>query len=166
MASEGGAGESRERDSSAAGDERGTGLRVDRSWDAKCGRCTMGRLLADSSVSDRRRAWTWLQGSQRSRLEAWAHERRDNIPGGGKGRESTSKSQAQHRLNTSPCTETRGYRELRYRLQQWVEVAWTLHSRRHDVRCWCCGDMDSAVHKRGADRGGAAASAWPCQRMQ
>jgi len=27
----------------------------------------------------------------------------------------------------------------------------------------CCGDMGSAVHKRGADRGGAAASTWICQ---
>lgn len=56
------------------------------------------------------------------------------------GRGYTSKSQAQLRLNTSPCTKMRGYRGLRYRLQQWVEVNGPFIPVRNDVLC--CGDMD------------------------
>lgn len=69
-----------------------------------------------------------------------------------------SKSQAQLTVNTSPCTHKGGIAGFA-KITTVGGGEWTLHSRRNDVLCY----VDSAVHKRGADRGGAAASTWICQ---
>ena len=92
--------------------------RGDCSWDGRR-EAALWASLADRAGSDSRRAWTWAwtwawcqgraPGLKLRRRSNSANIQQRHTCG---GKEQTSKSQAQLRLNTSPCTKTRGYRVL------------------------------------------------------